>query len=226
MNWRRKALILVCLLLVWGRPATAAEPDQTKLDEQTLKDAGLRTDGSSLMEFFKNRTLSTAQREKIQTLIDRLGDSSYEQREKASQALVALGTLPVPLLNQAVNNPDLEIARRAEDCLRLINRGSTLSVVAAAARVLADRKPSGAAEVLLAYLPCVEEEGAADEVRLALGGVAVHDGKPEEVVVAALTDKSPAKRAAAADALARAGGDDGQASARKLLTDEDVQVRL
>ena len=99
-------------------------------------------------------------------------------------------------------------------------------MVSAAVRVLAQRKPPDAASVLLAYLPAAEEESVAETLREALTVLAVRDGKPEPALLAALTDKTPVKRAAAAVALSRAHLPAVVPDVRKLLQDSDPRVRL
>jgi hypothetical protein len=56
--------------------------------------------------------------------------------------------------------------------------------------------------------------------------LAVRDGKAEPDLVAALSDKSSLKRAAAAAALCRANAPDVMPRVRKLLADRDPKVRL
>jgi hypothetical protein len=202
-----------------------ARIEQVAEDEQRLRDAKVGTDGPALLEFFRKRTITDARLFDIQGLIHRLGDDSFEVRQKASADLAALGPVALPLLKQATKDRDVEVARRAEECVRLIELDYAATVVPAAARLLAARKPAGAAEVLLAYVPFADD-AAADEVRAALAALAVRDGKPEPAVVAALTDKVPARRAAAGAALCKAGGADQRQAARKLLDDADPQVRL
>ena len=52
-----------------------------------------------------------------------------------------------------------------------------------AARVAALRKPPGAVEVLLAYLPFCDDESLLPEVQLALNANAYDDGKPAPALV-------------------------------------------
>jgi hypothetical protein len=212
------------LLLAGALPA--AEPDQVARDEQTLREAKVGTDGPALLEFFRKRTAKDVDPTKIKALVRQLGDDSFEKREQASAQLIAVGASAVPHLKEALKDPDIEIVRRAEECLRRIGEGSTGAVVDAAARLLAARKPDGAAEALLAYLPYAEDDIAADEVREALAALAVRDGKVDPAVVNAAADKLPARRAAAATALARSGIAQHRQTADKLLQDSDQTVRL
>jgi hypothetical protein len=145
-------------------------------------------------------------------------------RENASAQLTALGSLAAQPLKDALSHPDLEVQRRAEDCLRQIHIDS---VAFAATRLVAQRKPAGAAEVLLAYLPVAEGESVGEEVRSALAAVAVRDGKADPALAAALADgKSALRRGAAAEALAKAGTADQLPAVRALLKDPDPAVRL
>jgi hypothetical protein len=93
-------------------------------------------------------------------------------------------------------------------------------------RVLALRRPAGASEALLAYLPFADDERILGEVYEAIDAVAFRDGKPDPAVVKALDDKSPGRRAAAAEALARGPNDQDREAVRKLLKDPEPLVRL
>src|SRR5581483_8211090 len=102
-------------------------------------------------------------------LIAQLGDDAFDKREMASSQLVAIGSKAEAQLREALKSgPEAEVKQRAEWCLQQIAKGGSGKVAAAAARLLARRKPDGAAEVLLAYLPSAEGEAAAEEVRGAL----------------------------------------------------------
>jgi hypothetical protein len=91
--------------------------------------------------------------------------------------------------------------------------------------MLALRRPAGAAETLINYLPFAEEE-VMGEVQSALEKLAIKDGKPEPALVLALTAARPTVRAAAAEALAKGGGAEALPAVRKLLDDADRAVRL
>jgi HEAT repeat protein len=184
------------------------------------------TDGPALLAAVRKRTLTPADRQRIRDLIRRLGDEAFAVREKASNEMVALGTMALPLLQQARRSSDPEVARRAEECLGRIVQEPSHRLPVAALRLLVLRKPAGTAEVLLAYLPCAEDESLAAEAMAALAGVAQRDGQPEPALLKALEDADPATRGNAAEALARGGGPAGVVAAGKLLRDADMGVRL
>jgi outer membrane protein assembly factor BamB len=215
---------LALAALLFPTPAVAYDP---VADECALRNAGVGTDGPALMQFFRSRTAGAADRDRITALIKQLGDDSFDQRERASAELLAIGPRAEPPLRDAVkHDPDPEVKRRAEDCLRQLAREGDLALPAAAARVLAARKPDGAVAVLLAYLPDAPGEIIADEVRAALATVAVKDGKADPVLLQALEDKLPVKRSAAAVALCQAGARDHFPAVRTLLHDRESSVRL
>jgi hypothetical protein len=214
-------------LLVLSLLLSAAESPKVSEDEKLLAGAKIPTDGAGLLDFFRNRTPSATSTARTKALIRQLGDYSFKVRQQATDGLVAQGVLALPLLREAAKDSDLEVKRRARECIRRIEATATpVYELCAAARVLAVRKPPGAAETLLAFLIGVEDDETAEGVQAALAGVAVRNGKPEQVLVDALADKSPHRRAAAGAALAYAGVKEQQTAVRKLLADADAEVRL
>lgn len=226
MSRRSFAVVfLTGLLLAPGTPATAE--DTAAVDLATLKAAGVETTPAGLLAFFKKRTLSDEMRQRILSLIRQLGADEFVLREKATQDLIDLGTPGRPLLTRALEDRDLEIRKRARTVLaRLQTLADDAVLLPAAARALAKARPAGAAEVLLAFLPNVEDADLTDEVARSLAPLTPGQGGTlSPAVVAALADPLPLKRAAAAGALAAVGGAAQRPAVRKLLTDPDSGVR-
>jgi hypothetical protein len=192
------------------------EVDCATLPEQILRTAKRPSDGPALLDFFRRQTLSTGDEERIRRLIQQLSDDTFAVREKASASLVEEGARAAFLLRQAARNPELEVARRAQQCLTAIDAAAGLPVIQAAAQLVAIRNPPDAAEVLLAYLPFAPDGPTAREVHAALAEVAIRDGKPDPVLVDALESKDPVRRAAAAAALGRDGGAYQEQPGRRL----------
>src|SRR5207302_383921 len=94
-----------------------------------------------------------------------------------------------------------------------------------AARLLATRKPAGTAEALLGFLPFADSDNAVDEGRNTLAFLAKKDKDARLVLRAGLTDALPFRRAAAGEALCRAGLAGDKAEVHKLLADDDAVVR-
>jgi hypothetical protein len=147
-------------------------------------------------------------------------------REGATAELVGRGLAAIGPLRQAKHDPDIEIARRAERCLEQIEKVPSSALSAAAARLVAARKPEGAVSVLLAYLPVADDENVTEEVRNALAAVALTGGRPDPLLERTLEDPLPVKRAAAAEALIRSGRPEAIETSRKALADGNLDVRL
>jgi HEAT repeat protein len=185
-----------------------------------------RTAGPALLEELRKRTLSAAELEKVRGLLRQLGDRSYRVREKAMTDLVAHGPAVVPLLRTALKGADLEQRRRAVRCLEEITRNDTRPLPPVAARLLAIRKPEGAAAALLAFYPWTEDEALAGEVQKALTTLAVSEGRVDPALLGALEDPLPLRRALAVEVLSAAGAAGHQDAVRKLLADPHPAVRL
>ncbi len=191
-------------------------------DAKVLRAAGLSDDGPKLIEYLRRRIVTEADRVKIDELVKQLGHDSFTERERASAAIIQWGLPAVGVLRQAMSNSDVEIARRAETCLKHIEKvpGSELS--AAIARAIAKKKPEGAVGALLTFLPVADDETVAGEIREALAAMAAPNGKADAELLTALDDPLPLRRGAAGEALIRAN----VADARRLMTDPDVEVRM
>jgi peptidyl-prolyl cis-trans isomerase B (cyclophilin B) len=212
---------LCCLLLIVR--GTLAQHDAVKVDEETLKAAGIGTDDAALIDFFRRMTLEDVERDRIAALIRDLGAEEFGVREKSSSELVKIGGRAVSLLRQAKDSGDVEVARRAKACLGKIEKQQEPALMVAAARLLAVRRPPATAQTLLKYAPFADDREVLESVRDALAAVAVRDGKP---LTEALVSKQPLLRGLAGDALVRAGQAAAEPTIRKLLDDTDRLVRL
>jgi HEAT repeat protein len=186
-----------------------------------------KTQGPDLLKEFTKRTLPDADRDTVLALIKKLGDEKFEVRDQAENDLVKLSTTAAPLLRQNLGtSSDPEVLKRLKTCLSRIGTEAAAPCSAVTARLVALHKPEGAAEAILGYLPFAEDEAIGGEVRATLTVVSYHAGKADPAVLKALGDKSPVRRAAAAEALCQAGGDEHREAIRKLLKDEDMTVRV
>lgn len=219
--------LLLSLGMLAGQALCADEPGPVQVDEQILTAARLQTDGPSLLRFFRDRSLTENEQIKIGALIQRLGSNSFREREQAMTALIQRGPVIIELLRPALTNTDLEIASRAERCLQRIRENDfPPHVPAAAARLVRERKPAGAVEVLLTYLPFADNENVADEVRTTLAALALHNGKADPALLQALKSRTPVVRAAAGEALIRAAANRYKDEVRPLLKDSEPLVKL
>jgi HEAT repeat protein len=183
-------------------------------------------DGASLLAAVREHTLTPETRKRVAGLIAQLSNEEFTIREGATKELFALGWVCVPQLREAAKSRDSEVARRAEQLMERIELEPAHRLPLAALRLLAVRKPEGCVEALLAYLPYAEHETLSSELRKSLAALARRDGKPDPDLLSALTANDGVIRAAAAEALAKGGGVEGRAAARKLLADRTPDVRL
>ena len=195
-------------------------------DDDLLKAARIGTDDAELLGYFRRRTVSDSERQRILELIRQLGNDAYAVRERAGNDLIEVGLPAVGLLRQGKSDPDIEIARRCERCLQRIESVPTTKLSAAVARTVAKRRPIGSAAVLLAYLPFADDEVVAEELRDTLAAVALRDGRADPALLAAVDDPMPIRRAAAGEALVRTNVPAALTAARQLLADREADVRL
>jgi hypothetical protein len=195
-------------------------------DETALREAGVETSAKAMLAFFRVRTLAGADQARLTAAVRRLGDSIFTVREKATQDLIAADRPALPFLRPALNDSDLEIARRARRCIDSIESGSGAALELAAARLLAGFNPPGAAEVVLNYLPFADNTDTEEELLTTLAVVGVHHGKAEPQLIAALTDPIAVRRSAAAWVLGRSPEVEQRAAVKTLLNDPEATVRL
>lgn len=196
-------------------------------DETVLQMARIGNSDEQLLAFFRRRTPPMPAREQLTALVKELSNKDPAQRDKAQAHLTAIGLPAAPLLRPLANSTeDLDAAARARLCLQYAEGPAAAQLVTQAARLLALRKPAGAAEVLIGYLPYCEDEAVFAEIETALIAVAVREGKPDSALVQALKDPLTVRRGLAASVLCQAAGPAVHAAIRPLLRDARASVRL
>lgn len=193
-------------------PAPAAAPEVSVSDDDALRQAGLPPDdGPKLVDYLKRRTVSDADRGKIQGLIGRFKADGFDDRLAAAAEVERYGPAALGPLKAVENDPDPEVAYRAGQLLARLSKVPHQAVAAAAVRGVVRLKPPGAAVALLGFLPLADSDQLAEEIREALVPLAAAGDKPDPAVLAALTDASPVRRGAAYVALAEGGPGKGRA---------------
>ncbi len=201
--------------------------DQKKADLETIKAGNIAFDGKALLDFFQKHTVSDDSRLRLRGLIEQLGDDDFDRREQASEQIETFGVSAIGMLKQAERTANPEVLRRCERCLKNIEKVPTRTLASSAARLLAELKTEGATETLLNYLPLAEDDVVADDVRLALAGLAMKDAKPDAVLAASMDSKEVVKRSAALEAFARGGDKAMRDQIRKrMATETDAEIKL
>jgi HEAT repeat protein len=216
------ALLLICA----GTSPSKGPEAAADADAALLKEAGIGTDGPSLIAFLRKHSPVPLAPEELQKLIPQLGSSQFHKRKEAADRIVSEGWSARAALAAAQNDRDAEVARQARRCLPLVDKDFNWGILCAAVRRLARERPPGVTEALLQFLPNAAEEQTTEEVWYALDSVAAGAGKLDPALLSALKDRAPARRAAAACIVACRGNAQERAGVRQLLTDPDAMVRL
>ena len=167
--------VVLIVLTSTAAPSASEKKNVGELDddERLIESAGLRCEGPGLLVFFRARACTEPEAGKIDELVRRFSGQSIHDRVQAGTELVALGPIAIPGLRRVVNELETpEVRERARRCLSWVEGPPSATLAAAAARVVARRKPTGSAEALLAYLPFADNEEVTREVMVALLAVA------------------------------------------------------
>jgi HEAT repeat protein len=214
--------LAVCALA--QQPAGATAKNGGEDEEKILQAAKLATDNSALLAYLQARTLKEEDRVRIERLVQDLDSSKYTVRENATKALKQLARPALPFLKKALKNSPLEVAQRAEKCIKEISARAAVEPIADVARLLALREVPGASDVLLNYLPFADDPYLEEEVLTNLGKLTVRDGKIDPLLMGALKDGLPEKRAAAVYVIAQRADMSQRELVRQMLGDADPQT--
>lgn len=217
----------VIAIVTWANSPSAQNLAQPlSPDEHLLKAAGIATDGPGLLAYFRRRAPSEVEQAALKERAAQLGSGIFSVRVKATDDLIRAGRSALPWLREMAKKSDLETSRRAQYCIGVIEQNTQAGLSATAARLLVERKPAGAAEALLAYLPFVDEASDEEDIRHSIKRLALVDGKAIPQMEKALTDNAVKRRAAAAWIV----GHSSDPRQRKLvavhLSDETLEVRF
>ena len=222
----RRPLSLLCLLALLVLHPSLRAGEAEDADEKALREAGLATDSATLVKFLNDHSPGKSEAGQVDRLVRQLGDEDFEKREQAGTNLIIAGEAAVERLREATQDADAEVARRAKTCLQKVEEDVGLGWRRAAVRLLVRRRPAGAVEALLQYLPYAEDEETRKQVWYGLDALAVQQEMVEPALARALRDEAPARRAVAGCILGRRGDAEQKAAVKELLADQDAEVRL
>ena len=75
-------------------------------DERILLDAGLSSDGPALLAFFQARARTGIDHEHLHRLMQQFVEGADEQRLQATEELLGLGPLALPIVRQTISEVD------------------------------------------------------------------------------------------------------------------------
>ena len=150
---------------------------------ELVKQAGGPGSGPGLLEFFRSAQVDQQQRPEQDQSSSPISEVRISTPAKAASGqLAALGSRAKSFLQEATKDSDVEVWRRAKDCLQKIDQGSGRSKQRPPPpRLVARRKPDKAVEVLLIYLSSAEDRrhGGRRSPQLPSALLAMKDGKLE-----------------------------------------------
>ena len=138
-----------------------------------------------------------------------------------------MGPVVRPLLENLLLDikADAETVARLRQVLGKFPAEADFAAASAAARLIARDQPPGSLPVLLDFISYATSEPVRQEVQRAINKVALAEKKPSPLLIAALKDTVPARRAAAGEAMLRVGGGSAKEAIAPLLTDAHPLVR-
>jgi HEAT repeat protein len=218
---------MVFLVIGWvlfALPIRAGEKSGD-FNEQGLRQLGLPSDNANLLAYIRNAVDIHTDLKIPTRLISLLGSNDFNERESGCGQLVALGPVSLPVLRKHFEDADLEVVRRSKECVEQIEKRSQINVPLLAARLLVNRRAKGTVEALLRFLPWADPY-TEEEIYYGLEAVAVAKGNIDPLLVAALEDGRPERRAVAACIIGRLGTVSQRKVVCKLLQDVDTRVQL
>lgn len=223
MRWSMAALGCLVACAAHAQPAPDAE---RAADEAVLREQRLPTKGPELLQILRDRTPSEQTIRAFGQHVARLTAASYTQRIKAAADLTKMGPVVRPLLENHLRDgkTDAETAGRIRQVLAHFPPENDIAATSAAARMIARAQPANSLPVLLEFVPYATDESVRYDVQRAINVLAIADKKPVPLLVSALKDPHPARRAAAGEALLR-GGVATKPQIEPLLSDPHPLVR-
>jgi HEAT repeat protein len=217
---------------LYGKRAAQTLADALTSDEAILRNLKMEFTEPALLKFISTRTLSEADQKQYRDLVKQMGSGIHPVREVATKKLLKEGIKALAFLKEAEYDLDAERSERAKLCLKDIRDTNNTSIPIAAAHLLArpaqkkGASPAESIRTLLAYIPFVDDEAVEEEVLTALTLLSLREPTIEPSLVKALTDPSPARRAAAAYVLGHVGTTKQVDLVVPLLDDRQPIVRL
>jgi HEAT repeat protein len=195
-------------------------------DEWLLREAGMKVDGDSLLEFLRKQSNADHALRHLDQLIQQLGSNSFHERKEASTSILNLGYAALPSLVQAMNHPDAEISRRAKICVEQIRENSLWTLASSVIRRLSYLRPMGTEKAIINYLPYAPDPCVQEEIYFTVNDLTESANKIDPALISALEDVFPSRRALAACIVGRLGTVRERVLVRRLLQDRDPLVRL
>lgn len=108
-----------------------------------LTDLGIHPSRAGIKKYLAGYLPDSQKREQVKRLIKQLGSDNFQERSRATAQLASVGLSELPLVQAAVENPDLEISLRAKQVLEMFNQGAHLVLLRKVLHLIATDKIKG-----------------------------------------------------------------------------------
>ena len=147
-------LVILCSLVNAGWP----EDEVNYWDDIIIKKAGIKATAKDIRDWLQSRIPNSANELKAAKWVADLGNESFEVREQATQELLKLNNLAIFELKKAIKSQDVEVAKRATDCLEQISPNESIALKTAIIRLLGKSNP----EMVFDYFSKITETSELD----------------------------------------------------------------
>ena len=193
-------------------------------DDIIINKSGISTKPKDIQNWLQSRIPNVTNGIKAAKWVADLGNESFEVREQASRELLKLNNLAIFELKKAIKSKDIEVAKRASDCLEQISPHESIALKTAIIRILGESNPELVFEYFIKIADTPELDILTSEALLDALSITI---KSNPTLVQKLEDFAQTKDIKSRILIARAlaiGNPNGIAF-RKLSTDDQAIVK-
>lgn len=213
-------LFLICNVTQGGWP----EDEVNYWDDIIIKKSGISTKPKDIQNWLQSRIPNVTNGIKASKWVIDLGNESFEVREQASRELLKLNNLAIFELKKATKSKDIEVAKRASDCLEQISPHESIALKTAIIRLLGKSNPELVFEYFIKIANTPELDLLTSEALLDAFSITI---KSNPTLVRKLEDFAQAKDIKSRILIARvlAIGNPNGIAFRTLSTDDQTIVK-
>ncbi|MEI7852788.1 MAG: hypothetical protein WCJ06_03710 [Planctomycetota bacterium] len=213
-------LLLFCNVTHGGWP----EDEVNYWDDIIIKKSGISTEPKDIQNWLQSRIPNVTNGIKASKWVIDLGNESFEVREQASRELLKLNNLAIFELKKAIKSKDIEVAKRASECLEHISPHESIALKTAIIRLLGKSNPELVFEYFIKIADTPELDLLTSEALLDAFSITI---KSNPTLVQKLEDFSQTNDIKSRILIARvlAIGNPNGIAFRKLSTDDQSIVK-
>ncbi|NBS90713.1 hypothetical protein EBS67_12070 [bacterium] len=193
-------------------------------DDIIINKSGISTKPKDIQNWLQSRIPNVTNGIKAAKWVADLGNESFEVREQASRELLKLNNLAIFELKKAIKSKDIEVAKRASDCLEQISPHESIALKTAIIRILGESNPELVFEYFIKIADTPELDILTSEALLDALSITI---KSNPTLVQKLEDFAQTKDIKSRILIARvlAIGNPNGIAFRKLSTDDQAIVK-